>query len=218
VYIELLAKAVEDLEDGDAIRRMTAQALASVRRLGEQITELMDVQRLQSGKLPIELAPIDIGNVTEQMVTLARVLTKDLPIELDNAAGSLIVNADRRRIEQVLLNLLTNAITYASSSDHLDVRLRREDGLAVIEVQDYGPGIPAADVPRLFSRYFQVERQQSSGTRGLGLGLYIAREIVTAHGGTLDVITGEGKGSTFIVRLPIAPSSAPAAPAPSPVQ
>jgi signal transduction histidine kinase len=101
--------------------------------------------------------------------------------------------------------LLSNAVSYAPDTQRIDVRLRRVRGQAELQVQDYGPGIPPADQEHLFSRFFQVERTDRPSSSGLGLGLYISREIVAAHGGTIDVASGEGQGTTFTVRLPLAP-------------
>ena len=104
----------------------------------------------------------------------------------------------------MLLNLLTNALHYAPGTDHIDVRLRRTGGEAEIQVQDYGPGIAAADLPHLFSRFYQVARPRDGANSGLGLGLYIAKELVTAHQGRIDVSSAPDEGTTFTVRLSVA--------------
>ena len=108
------------------------------------------------------------------------------------------------RLEQVLQNLLTNAITYAPASPTIAVRLCRVGQEAELQVQDAGPGIAAADLPHLFSRYYQVEHQGPTRATGLGLGLYITKEIVTRHGGQISVTSAEGQGTTFTIRLPLA--------------
>jgi two-component system, chemotaxis family, CheB/CheR fusion protein len=113
------------------------------------------------------------------------------------------VNGDAGRLEQVLLNLLTNAIDHAPGGEQIDVRLRRVSDRAEIKVQDYGPGIPEAEVPNLFSRFYQVARSDTPAQGGLGLGLFIVHELVLAHGGTVAVNSVEGQGSTFTVRLPL---------------
>jgi signal transduction histidine kinase len=126
----------------------------------------------------------------------------DLPIQLEAADSPLLVNGDAGRLEQVLLNLLTNAITHARGTDRIDVRLRRAGDEAEIAVQDYGPGIPQADLPNIFSRFYQVAHAEARAQRGLGLGLFIVHELVTAHGGTVAVASAEGQGTTFTIRLP----------------
>jgi signal transduction histidine kinase len=144
----------------------------------------------------MELAPVVI-----QAVETARLLSNDHTIEVDDAGSTLRVNADEPRMEQVVLNLLTNAVNHAPDSNRIDVRLRAIDGQAEIAVQDDGPGIPATVLPHLFSRFFRGGAEGKGP--GLGLGLYISREIVAAHGGTIGVESTEGQGATFTVRLPL---------------
>lgn len=108
------------------------------------------------------------------------------------------------RLEQVVSNLLSNAVKHAPDSERIDVRLRRAGAETVVEAQDYGPGIPAGALPHLFSRFYQVARDgRDTGGRGLGLGLFITREIVTSHGGAVDIASIEAAGATFTVRLPL---------------
>ena len=137
------------------------------------------------------------------MVTTARLLTAGQSIELASANEPLVIDADPGRLEQVVLNLLTNAITYAPGTERIAVRVRREGCEAVLEVQDQGPGIAAADADRIFERYYQAGSAAETGQSGLGLGLFIAREIVTAHGGTITAESAEGAGALFTIRLPL---------------
>jgi two-component system CheB/CheR fusion protein len=115
----------------------------------------------------------------------------------------LIVDGDPVRLEQVLFNLITNANQHAPGSASIDVALRRLDTSAELEVRDYGPGIPRAELNQVFSRFSHVGPSGQDGRSGLGLGLYIAREIVTEHGGTIAVDSALGDGARFIVRLPL---------------
>jgi signal transduction histidine kinase len=119
-------------------------------------------------------------------------------IRLDLAAG-VSVNGDRHRLEEVVENLLTNALKYGGESKPIRVTLRAEGPDAVIEVSDQGIGIAAEDQARIFNRFERAV--SSSKISGLGLGLYIARLIVEAHGGTISVRSALGQGSTFTVRL-----------------
>jgi two-component system CheB/CheR fusion protein len=122
-------------------------------------------------------------------------------VELAVAEEPLVVAGDATRLSQVLLNLPTNAAKYAADGERIEVRLRQEQAEAILEVQDYGPGIPAAALPHLFDRFYQAGRRP--GQDGLGVGLFITRELVRAHGGTIEVRTSEGAGTTFTVRLPL---------------
>jgi two-component system CheB/CheR fusion protein len=177
-------------------------SLHQVERLKRLVADLLDVVRLQNGRLTLSLLPLALNEVVEQAVEMARQLT-DLPISLELAETALRVNGDAGRLEQVLLNLLNNAITHARGTDRIDVRLRRIGTEAEIQVRDYGCGIPRADLPNLFSRFFQVSRSESAAQRGLGLGLYIVHELVTAHGGTIAAESTEAQGCTFTIRLPL---------------
>ncbi len=103
------------------------------------------------------------------------------------------------------VNLLTNALTYAPDTERVELRLTREANMALIEVQDQGPGIPDDILPHIFSRFFQTgtARATHGASGGLGLGLFIAQQIVTAHGGTIEATSTLGEGTTFTVRLPL---------------
>jgi signal transduction histidine kinase len=109
------------------------------------------------------------------------------------------------------MNLLTNAISYAQGTDEITVSVGRSDTHAVLSVTDKGPGIDPDMVKPIFDRFVQVRPDERPGTAGLGLGLYISQEIVHGHGGAIEVDSIPGSGSTFTVRLPLAPSGAEAA-------
>ncbi len=129
-----------------------------------------------------------------------------IDLEVD-APGPLSMLLDRQRIEQVVDNLLTNAAKYSPPGTTVRVRLAVQDGRAQLSVQDQGIGISAADRDRLFTRFFRAREAEERSIQGVGLGLSIAREIVEAHGGRIEVDSEPGVGSTFRVRLPIeAPS------------
>jgi signal transduction histidine kinase len=113
------------------------------------------------------------------------------------------VRGDAGRLEQVLLNLLTNALKYTPPTSQIAVRLRRVGGEVALAVQDNGPGIATYQVPHLFARSYQVARPERAPRSGLGLGLFICHELVTAHGGRLEVQSTEGVGTTFTVWLPL---------------
>lgn len=180
------------------------QDLAS--RLGAMTHDLLDTARISSGKLFISKHSTNLRDVVLWVAELAR-LRPDAPaicVELPEEPVS--VQADARRLTDALLNLVTNAIKHASGTAQIDVRLCLDGQEVVVDVEDYGVGIPADDLPFVFSRYYQVHRERASATGpssdGLGVGLYITQQIIAAHGGRIDVFSEPGVGSRFSIRLP----------------
>lgn len=185
------------------IRQYIARSREQSRRMERLVRDLLDVARLRNGRLTLDRARIDLTGLARHAVETAQTLTETQRIQLDVGGGPVTVEADPARLEQVLLNLLLNAMKYASQCERIDVRVRRERGEAVLTVQDYGPGIPREDLPNLFSRFFTSGESETTRQGGLGLGLYISQEIVTTLGGTIDVASELGQGSTFTIRLPL---------------
>lgn len=184
-------------------RRYIRLALDQAKRMTGLINELMDAARLQSGQMELKRADLDLQPLVARVVETARVLTQELTIQLEADAGPLLARGDAARLEQVLLNLLTNALAYAAESGRIEVRLCRWEDEAQIDVQDFGPGIAADELPRIFTRYHRGPRSDQRRQGGLGLGLFIAHQIVTAHGGRIEVASVVGEGTTFTVRLPL---------------
>jgi signal transduction histidine kinase len=150
---------------------------------------------------------VDLVPLVQSTVAVVRLGTQGPVLVLDAPDRRLLVEGDATRLEQVLVNLLNNAIQYAPHSERIDVRLREEENAAELQVQDYGPGIRPADLPHVFTRFYQVTRSELYKGRGLGLGLYITKELVTLHGGTIAVESHEGAGTLFIIRLPLMESA-----------
>jgi len=201
--LQALFQLAERQDDPEKIRPPLVRARNQIRRMTDLVEDLVNSARLQSGQLPLDRRAVDLAEVVDGAVATARLLTAGQSIELASANEPLVIDADPGRLEQVVLNLLTNAITYAPGTERIDVRVRREGCEAVLEVQDQGPGIAAADADRIFERYYQAGSAAETGQSGLGLGLFIAREIVTAHGGTITAESAEGAGALFTIRLPL---------------
>jgi two-component system CheB/CheR fusion protein len=227
-YLHMIDKSLKAQKGNERQLGYVHIALGQVDRQMRLIEDLLDVARLQSGKLSLRREPLRLDTLLEQVVKTGQILAKGQTIQLtveapvtdssgggrggDGDSGELRVNGDPTRLEQAVLNLLTNAITYAPSSARIDVRLFGVDGaaadgmataMAEIDVQDYGKGIAANDLSEVFTRFYQVGQGNPLPAQGLGLGLYITREIVEAHGGTISVESTEGEGATFIIRLPL---------------
>jgi two-component system, chemotaxis family, CheB/CheR fusion protein len=187
------------------IDRLAKQFNSRVGRLQRLVEDLVDVGRLQSGKLALMREPVDLADMLSQVVEDAGMLSNGHTIELHlpRSGPSLVVEGDQMRLMQVITNLFQNALTHAGESKRIDVRLSRASSRARIQVQDYGPGIAADMQSQLFTRFYQAHFPQQSRSGGLGLGLFIARQIVEQHDGTIRVQSVVGEGATFIVELPL---------------
>lgn len=165
--------------------------------------DLLDIGRMQTWRLILNLKPVVLNEAVEQAVETAQLLADNQRIVVELPGKALLVNSDAQRLSQILFNLLTNAVRYAPASAEIRVRLRQRGKNAELEVQDDGPGIPATTVTHIFERFYHQGRPEEQQTNGLGLGLYITRQLVTAHGGTIAVASPEGSGATFTVTLPL---------------
>jgi signal transduction histidine kinase len=169
-------------------------------RLRELIDNLLDSSRLESGRLGMTVVPTRIGTLIRDASerTMSAYPEMDLRLEIDENLPS--ADVDATRISQVLDNLLSNAYKYAPESTVV-IKVRNVDDNIRVEVKDYGPGIPTEHVPHLFERFFRVPGETST-VRGTGLGLYICRKIIEAHGGKIGVNSKVNEGSTFYFTLP----------------
>ncbi|WP_437980215.1 AAA family ATPase [Sorangium sp. So ce117] len=172
-----------------------------IARLAHLVNELLDVTRLNAGRLTLSRAPFDLAALTREVVERMRqqLASARCRAELD-MEGPVIGDWDASRMEQVLINLLSNAIKYGAGAP-VHVVVRGEANRALLSVRDHGMGIAEADQARIFERFERAVSVRNFG--GLGLGLYIVRWIVTSHGGTIRVESKPGAGATFIVELPL---------------
>ncbi|WP_437961556.1 PAS domain-containing sensor histidine kinase [Sorangium sp. So ce119] len=204
-YLDMLSSLLP--ADGDPrLRRFASLARTQSERLDRLVDDLVSATRIQTGKFELKLSEVALVPLVTHVAESAQTLAQTPKIHLDlpsDATEPMVMNGDPARLEQVLMNLLGNAFRHADGSTRIDLRLRRTDGSAELDVVDYGPGIPAADLPNVFSSFYQVERPKGSSSGGMGLGLFICREIVKAHGGQISVRSSEGKGATFTLRLPL---------------
>jgi signal transduction histidine kinase len=177
----------------------------SARRLGGMVSQLLDASRVELGELSLDKSTVDLASFVDEIIGDVAPSLRDHPVITDFPAGPIAVSIDRLRIAGVVTNLLDNASKYSRAETPIRITLREDAGYAHLAVSDQGPGIDPNDRPKLFDRFFQARRarQQKSG---LGLGLYIAKGIVEAHGGRMTVDSAPGVGSTFHVWLPALPS------------
>jgi two-component system CheB/CheR fusion protein len=197
-YLQLVDRYL-DQEDRAQARAYSSRALSQTRKIGDLVERLFDVSRIQAGRLELVATTIDLVTVVSDAIDVAETLPKAPAIRMSPTRGPILVRADAGRLEQVFVNLLANAVEHAATSA-IDVTVRRSGSFATVEVRDHGPGIASNVLPQLFQPYARLGQKPSAG---LGLGLYLAREIVTAHGGSIDAASSLGEGTVIVVRLPI---------------
>lgn len=176
-------------------------------RLNELVDNLLDSSRLQAGTLQMDMQRIEMLELVHANLGRLRSRYGNLQIEFENAPEKIYVEADSKRLEQVLENLLNNASKYAPGGQ-VTLDLSRNKTSALITVADTGPGIPAEHIEHIFKRFYRVP-QQSDAVRGSGLGLYICDQIVRAHGGEIQVQSKSGQGSRFTISIPLSKAPPP---------
>src|SRR5690606_20914393 len=191
-----------------------AQRLDRAVKLGDRLTSLiealLDVSRIATGELRLQPEPLDLAEAVQEGIERFRDAAAGAGSELRcEVAGPLPGTWDRLRVEQVLMNLVSNSIKYAPGKP-IRVSAARDGDHVVMQVRDHGPGIPEEEVARVFERFERAVSPRHYG--GLGLGLYVARQIVEAHGGTIGAGNAPGGGALLTVRLPLVPPPAAVAP------
>jgi len=174
-----------------------------VDRLAQMVQEMGDLSRIESGEAPLQKMSVNIADTVVRAVERLKMQSEraGLRLETQIASGLPQVSADEDRVEQVLLNLIHNAIKFTPSGGRIDVMARVDGNNLLVSVSDTGVGISPDDLPRVFERFYKADRARAGG--GTGLGLAIAKHIVEAHGGRIWAESVEGKGSTFSFTLPM---------------
>lgn len=190
----------------DDYRRTIETSLKSARRMTAVIEGLLTLARADASAIDLEHEPVDLAELVEEGVAMLRPLADPAGVSLEVEAEPVAAPGDRERLREVIGNLLTNAVRYNCPGGRVAIALRREPDAAVLEVADTGIGIPEKDRPRIFERFFRAEPTLSRDRGGCGLGLAISKWIVEAHGGLISFSSREGEGTTFTVRLPLAPA------------
>jgi signal transduction histidine kinase/DNA-binding response OmpR family regulator len=187
--------------DQQALRIVSEQAM----RLSKMVASLLDISRLQLGQLSIERAPLDLGALAARLVEEARPLLSEHSIEYIGPSSPVLISGDELRLEQALQNLIQNAVKYSPEGGAIVIRVecQEHDRLASVAVVDPGIGIPAEALPQLFHRFYRAPNVDPQHISGLGVGLYVVKEIVELHGGTVEVRSEVGAGSTFRLNIPL---------------
>jgi signal transduction histidine kinase len=208
-FAELL---VELTSAADPRREMLAQVFDESRRLADLLNDLLDVSRLEAGRVTVDAAAVDLDRLVGEVIATAACGTTAHRLSVDLAPKARWVRADTGKLKQILTNLVDNAVKY--SPDGGDVRVSaRPDGAGgvVVAVADDGIGIPPELQGRIFDRFHRVDATETRTVRGTGLGLYIVKQLADLHGASVAVDSEPGRGSTFSIALPAADAPSPEA-------
>jgi signal transduction histidine kinase len=195
------------LEKEGQLTELNARSLQVVvgqaRRLSNLIGDLLDGAHLELGQIAIKQRPVDLGRLARQLVEEFQPTSPGHSLLVELPSAPIMVPVDPMRIEQVIQNLLSNAVKYSPRGSEVLVSLRVAGERALLTVHDHGVGIPAEALPHLFERFFRVASPETSSVSGVGVGLYVVREIVRLHGGEVHVESSVGAGSSFTIDLPL---------------
>lgn len=177
-------------------------------RMRRLVDDLLNLSRVESGQAPPRFEWTNLHNLVGRVLTQLRDQAAQAQVQLINEVPlDLRAQCDPGQIEQVLYNLITNGVQYTAQGGRVVVAGKHGNATVTLEVRDTGIGIPAADLPRIFERFYRVDKARSRATGGTGLGLSIVKHIVDAHGGRVSVESQVEKGTTFTVELPVAPGA-----------
>jgi two-component system phosphate regulon sensor histidine kinase PhoR len=197
----LLHGALEDKENAENFLRIIYE---DSDRLAKLINDLLDLSRIESGKLELRPCSIPIRPVVDRVLAVLknRIMKKNIDVRASFEPGLSPARADENSFSQILLNLLENAVKYNKENGRIMIEAREDPGSVIIAIQDTGIGIPEKDLSRIFERFYRVDKAHSREIGGTGLGLSIVKHLVQANGGTIRVESAVGAGTSFYVSLP----------------
>lgn len=199
--LELLgAGALGTLSDKAQLK--VTRAEDNLRHTMDLINNLLDLEKMQSGRMELELKLVKLQSVLERCIDAVSALADRKAITVTSVETPATVMADERRLSQLIINLLGNAIKFSPEQSAINIEIDSTNSTTKISITDQGPGIPATQKDLIFERYHQTGTAETAKAEGTGLGLAICKAIVEAHGGTIGVTSVEGKGSTFWFYLP----------------
>jgi signal transduction histidine kinase len=200
VFMRLLESKLNTNMD-EHTQTIMSRMVSKLNVLNELIEDLFDTRIIKEGTISVNKKTVKLDPIIKETIKDINDLTLINKIVVKGMSTK-YVDADAKRINQVLTNILNNALRYSPKESPIKVKIHQDEKNVIVSIQDSGSGISANDQKYLFNAYFSAEREK--GKRGLGLGLYICREIISAHGGKIWVKSALGKGSTFSFSLPIA--------------
>jgi signal transduction histidine kinase len=180
-----------------------------IKRLSDLVNDLLDMSRLEAGQLPLDFTNVEIGLLIADAVTAVETLAtlRDIQLRYVCPASRWVVRADQARLRQVLVNLISNAIKFSKTGQPVLITAQQREHQVRVEIIDQGWGIAPDDIPRLFGKFYRASSTVRQAVGGTGLGLYISKGIMDAHGGYLGVESELGHGSTFCFALPLVEES-----------
>jgi len=199
-FSEILTTERNSPED---VKSLAGDIFSDAQRLNRMINEMLDLDRMEAGKIRIQPKPVDVNSLVREVVDRARASSDRHTIRTDLDEALPIISADPDRLVQVISNLVSNAVKYSPDGGEVTVSTRASDGQVGVAVKDQGVGIPPEFVDRLFGRYERYESNRTSKVVGTGLGLAISRQIIELHGGRIWVESKVGSGSTFQFTVPM---------------
>ncbi|MGN6181756.1 MAG: PAS domain S-box protein [Mucilaginibacter sp.] len=197
-YLQIIER---DHQMESRTRQFVSKALQQVNKLSSLVSDLLDVSKIQSGKLPFSYSSFDVNLLLKDVGEMIEQSNPTYQIEYNLAPAEINMEADQQRIEQVIINLISNAIKYSPNSKRVIIGSVDLHDKVQVSVQDFGIGIEKNHLDRIFSRFYRVENL-ASHMSGLGIGLYISQEIIKRHKGQLWVNSTPGEGSTFFFEIP----------------
>jgi PAS domain S-box-containing protein len=200
-YTQVL-EAMLSKEGEDKKAAMVAKMDSQINRLTNLIGDLLDVTKINSGKIQFNKTRFDFNKAVQETVQDLQHTTNKHILVMDFAADTGRINADKDRIGQVVTNLISNAVKYSPQANRIIISTRRQNNEVLVCVQDFGIGIPDTKLDKVFEQFYRVSGTKQHTFPGLGLGLYISNEIIRREGGKMWVNSTEGKGSTFCFSLP----------------
>ncbi|MEP7199372.1 MAG: ATP-binding protein [Chloroflexota bacterium] len=203
-YADLLQQRAAEGRFAERDQRAIRVIAQQIARLEKMIGSLFDLSRLEKGQFDIEGAPVELNDLAQQVALQINPTLKRHTLAVRTASAPVVIFGDEAHLQQALQNLIQNAIKYSPLGGPIDVQVERAGMVATIAVTDHGIGIPAAALPQLFDRFYRASNAEAWHINGMGIGLYIVKEIVRLHGGEVKIESEEGSGSTFTICLPLA--------------
>ena len=199
-YVQLLERSI-DKGDVETVKKHLNKAQTQLEKLNNLIADLLDISKIESGKLKFNKQNFHMGDLLKNIVEVMAQSFPEYKISINGQADQVIFG-DEMRIEQVIINFLTNAIKYSPGTDEVQINVRQKGDRMYIGVRDYGIGIAPEQQQNLFEKFYRVE-ETALHFQGLGIGLYISAEIIRRHGGEVGVESTLGEGSEFFFEIPL---------------